>query len=118
MHGVMSGRLPVELIRAKRDGQALSDAELRGFVAGVTDGSIPDYQVAAMLMAIFVRGLDDGELAAWADAMTHSGDVIDLRAIDDRSITSPECVIASAQVASSRSSRPRNRIAISIAAIW
>src|SRR5262245_1089254 len=35
-----------------------------------------------MLMAIFVRGLDDGELATWADAMTHSGDVIDLRAIE------------------------------------
>ncbi len=73
--------LPVELIRAKRDGHRLADADLRGFVAGVTDGSIPDYQVAAMLMAIFVRGLDDGELAAWADAMTHSGDVLDLRAI-------------------------------------
>jgi pyrimidine-nucleoside phosphorylase len=48
------------------------------FVAGVTDGSIPDYQVAAMLMAIFFRGLDERELATWADAMTRSGDVIDL----------------------------------------
>src|SRR6185295_20074484 len=47
----------------------------------VTDGSIPDYQVAAMLMAIFFRGLDDRELAAWADAMTRSGDVIDLSRI-------------------------------------
>jgi pyrimidine-nucleoside phosphorylase len=74
--------LPVELIRAKRDGRGLADAELRAFVAGVTDGSIPDYQVAAMLMAIFFRGLDDRELAAWADAMTRSGDVIDLGSID------------------------------------
>ena len=74
-------RLPVELIRAKRDGLALTDAELRGFVAGVTDGSIPDYQVAAMLMAIYFRGLDDRELAAWADAMLRSGDVLDLSAI-------------------------------------
>ncbi|MBK9037273.1 MAG: thymidine phosphorylase [Myxococcales bacterium] len=74
-------RLPVELIRAKRDGGALADAELRGFIAGVTDGSIPDYQVAAMLMAIFFRGLDDRELAAWADAMVRSGDVLDLSAI-------------------------------------
>ncbi len=77
----MSIRLPVELIRAKRDGATLTDAELRGFVAGVTDGSLPDYQIAAMLMAIFFRGLDDRELAAWADAMLRSGDVLDLSAI-------------------------------------
>ncbi len=74
-------RLPVELIRAKRDGGALTAAELRGFVAGVTDGSIPDYQVAAMLMAIYFRGLTDDELATWADAMLRSGDVLDLSAI-------------------------------------
>ncbi len=74
-------RLPVELIRAKRDGGALTAAELRGFIAGVTDGSLPDYQVAAMLMAIYFRGLDDAELAAWADAMVRSGDILDLSAI-------------------------------------
>ena len=74
-------RLPVELIRAKRDGGALTGPELRGFIRGVTDGSLPDYQVAAMLMAIFFRGLDDDELAAWADAMVHSGDVLDLSAV-------------------------------------
>jgi len=73
--------LPVEIIRAKRDGRRLADADLRGFVTGGTDGSIPDYQIAAMLMAIYWRGLDDAELAAWADAMTHSGDVIDLSSI-------------------------------------
>lgn len=76
-----ASRLPVELIRAKRDGGVLSADELRGFIAGVTDGSLPDYQVAAMLMAIFFRGLDDAELAAWADAMVRSGDVLDLSAI-------------------------------------
>jgi pyrimidine-nucleoside phosphorylase len=47
----------------------------------VTDGSIPDYQVAAMLMAIYFRGMNEQELATWADAMTHSGDVIDLSRI-------------------------------------
>ncbi|HEX4418660.1 MAG TPA: thymidine phosphorylase [Kofleriaceae bacterium] len=73
--------LPVQLIRKKRDGGALDDAELRGFIAGVTDGSIPDYQIAAMLMAIFFRGLDSAELASWADAMTRSGDVLDLSSI-------------------------------------
>ena len=70
--------LPVQLIRKKRDGDALDDDELRAFIAGVTDGSIADYQIAAMLMAIFFRGMDDRELATWADAMTRSGDVIDL----------------------------------------
>jgi pyrimidine-nucleoside phosphorylase len=73
--------LPVQLIRKKRDGGALDDAEIRGFLAGVTDGSIPDYQVAAMLMAIYFRGLGAPELAVWADAMTRSGDVIDLSRI-------------------------------------
>jgi len=73
--------LAVELIRKKRDGAALADAEIRGFLAGVTDGSIPDYQVSAMLMAVYFRGLDDRELATWADAMVRSGDVIDLSGI-------------------------------------
>src|SRR5258705_9375305 len=73
--------MSVQLIHRKRDGGALHDAEIRGFIAGVTDGSIPDYQVAAMLMAIYFRGLDDRELARWADAMTRSGDVLDLSAI-------------------------------------
>ncbi|MGE0551621.1 MAG: thymidine phosphorylase [Kofleriaceae bacterium] len=70
--------LPVQLIRKKRDGETLDDAELRAFIDWVTTGVIPDYQVAAMLMAIFFRGLDGRELATWADAMTRSGDVIDL----------------------------------------
>jgi pyrimidine-nucleoside phosphorylase len=98
----MSTRLPVELIRAKRDGAALTDAELRGFVAGVTDGSLPDYQIAAMLMAIFFRGLDDRELAAWADAMLRSGDVLDLSAI-------PRAKTSTRPAASARSLRWRRR---------
>jgi pyrimidine-nucleoside phosphorylase len=69
---------PVELIRTKRDGGTLSDADIAAFVAGVTDGSVPDYQAAALLMAIFFRGLDGAELAALTDAMLHSGDVLDL----------------------------------------
>jgi len=73
--------LPAQLIRAKRDGGRLADADIRGFIAGITDGSIPDYQAAAMLMAIFFRGLDDRELATWAKAMTESGDVLDLGSI-------------------------------------
>jgi pyrimidine-nucleoside phosphorylase len=73
--------LPVQLIRKKRDGGVLDDTEIRAFIQGVTSGSIPDYQAAAMLMAIVWRGLSDAELASWADAMTRSGDVIDLTQI-------------------------------------
>src|SRR5262245_48584322 len=69
---------PVALIRKKRDGHALSADEVRAFVRGVTDGSIPDYQAAALLMAVYFRGLDDDELATLTDAMLHSGDVVDL----------------------------------------
>src|SRR5262249_49248911 len=79
--GVLSHLLPVQLIRKKREGEALGDQDLRAFIAGVTDGSIPDYQTAAMLMAIFFRGMDDRELATWADAITRAGDVIDLSSI-------------------------------------
>jgi pyrimidine-nucleoside phosphorylase len=68
----------VELIRRKRDGGTLSPDEVRGFVRGVTDGSITDYQSAALLMSIFFRGLDGAELATLTDAMLHSGDVLDL----------------------------------------
>ncbi|MSP15764.1 MAG: thymidine phosphorylase [Myxococcales bacterium] len=73
--------LPHEVIRRKRDGERLSTDDLTRFVAGVTDGSIPDYQAAAMLMAIYFRGLDDAELAAWADAMLRSGDVLTLPSV-------------------------------------
>src|SRR6185436_7172053 len=54
------------------------DDEVRAFVRGYTDGSIPDYQAAALLMAIYFRGLNGGELATLTDAMLHSGDVVDL----------------------------------------
>ena len=71
-----------ELIRKKRDGERLAEEEIRGFIAGVTQRSIADYQIAAMLMAIYLRGLDDAELACWADAMLRSGEVLDLSSID------------------------------------
>ena len=67
-----------QLIRQKRDGEPLQKKEIQSFITGVTQGTIPDYQIAAMLMAIFFRGLSDDELASWADAMLHSGEVINL----------------------------------------
>ncbi|MGI5863151.1 MAG: thymidine phosphorylase [Myxococcales bacterium] len=67
-----------ELIKRKRDGGKLEAAEIAEFIAGYTSGSVADYQMAAMCMAIFFKGLDDAELAAWAGAMLRSGEVIDL----------------------------------------
>ncbi|HEV8322315.1 MAG TPA: thymidine phosphorylase [Myxococcota bacterium] len=71
----------VELIQRKRDGGALAEADIRALIAGYTDGSVPDYQMAAMAMAVFFRGLDGAETAAWTDAMLRSGRVLDLGAI-------------------------------------
>ena len=67
----------VESIERKRDGHALGAEEIRALIAGYTADAIPDYQMAALLMAILFRGLDSDELAAWTDAMLHSGDVLD-----------------------------------------
>ena len=68
----------VDVIRQKRDGGALSPDEIRAFVAGATDGSWADYQCAALLMAILLRGMSLDEAAALTDAMVHSGIKVDL----------------------------------------
>jgi len=71
----------VEIIEKKRDGCALDNDELNYFVGEYTRGSIPDYQAAALLMAIYLRGMDEEETSALALAMAHSGDVVDLSGI-------------------------------------
>jgi pyrimidine-nucleoside phosphorylase len=68
----------VDAIARKRDGHALSRDEVDAFVAGVTDGSIPDYQASALLMAIVLRGMSDQETGWLTDAMVRSGDRVDL----------------------------------------
>ncbi len=68
----------VEILRKKRDGRALEPAEIEAFVAGVTRGTWPDYQASALLMAIFLRGMDAPETAALTRAMVHSGIKLDL----------------------------------------
>lgn len=72
----------LDLIIKKRDGMKLSKEEIDFFVKGVTDGTIPDYQTSAMLMAIYFRGLDDDETALLTIAMAHSGKVFDLSEIN------------------------------------
>ncbi len=69
---------PYELIKAKRDGQPLEPAAIREFIAAFTRGDVPDYQMSAMCMAVFFRGLSKAELGAWTEAMLRSGEVLDL----------------------------------------
>jgi thymidine phosphorylase len=71
--------VPTEVIRAKRDGGVLSRAQIDAFVRGLVDGSWSDSQAAAMAMAILLRGMAPAETAQLADAMTHSGTVLDWR---------------------------------------
>ena len=72
---------PQDLIRIKRDGGQMPAEAIRQFIAGVAEGTLPDYQAAALLMAIFWRGMSEAELTVWADAMLHSGRVLDLSSV-------------------------------------
>jgi len=69
---------PVDFIREKRDGRAHTEAELRAWVAGLTQGEIPDYQIAAWLMAVYFQGLSEQETFVLTDAMARSGEMLDL----------------------------------------
>ncbi|MDO4632530.1 MAG: pyrimidine-nucleoside phosphorylase [Eubacteriales bacterium] len=71
----------VDLIIKKRSGLALNDEEIRWMIRGFTDGSIPDYQMSAMLMAIYFQGMTEQETSVMTDAVEHSGDTVDLSPI-------------------------------------
>jgi pyrimidine-nucleoside phosphorylase len=71
---------PAELIERKRDGGELSAEEIRELVLGYTRDEIPEYQLAAFLMAVYFRGLSGAETFALTDAMVASGETIDLGA--------------------------------------
>ncbi|MFK2824270.1 pyrimidine-nucleoside phosphorylase [Bacillus sp. B190/17] len=71
----------VDLIEKKRDGEPLTTEEIQFIVEGYTEDSIPDYQVSALLMAIYFQGMTEKERADLTMAMASSGDQIDLRAI-------------------------------------
>ncbi len=77
---------PPHIIARKRDGLKLNAAEIEAFVRGSTDGSWADYQLSAMLMAIYLRGLDTEETVALTRAMMNSGIVADLSAIPARKV--------------------------------
>ena len=67
-----------ELIECKRNGEELSAADVREFIAGYVRGDVPDYQAAAFLMAVWFRGLTPAETFALTDAMVASGETVDL----------------------------------------
>ncbi len=70
-----------DVIAKKRDGGTLSREEIAFAVNGYVAGEIPDYQMSALLMAIYLRGMTDEETAILTEVMAHSGDMVDLSAI-------------------------------------
>ncbi len=75
-----------DIIYKKRMGSALSEEEIRYFVDGYTNGSIPDYQASALCMAICINGMNDEETAYLTDAMMRSGDLVDLSEFGDSAV--------------------------------
>ncbi len=73
----------VEIIIKKRDKQVLTDEEIRFFIEGFTNGSIPDYQAAAFAMAVLLNGMTPQETTDLTLAMAHSGEVLDLSDVVD-----------------------------------
>ena len=75
-----------DIIRKKRDGYALADDEIRFFIEGFVKGEIPDYQVSALLMAIYFQGMTDAETVCLTQTMADSGDMLDLSQFGDLSV--------------------------------
>ncbi|WP_374076426.1 thymidine phosphorylase [Bdellovibrio bacteriovorus] len=73
--------LPAEIIKAKRNGGALNYDEINEFILGYARGQIPDYQMSALLMAIFFRGMTTEETLSLTKAMLHSGEVVDFSSV-------------------------------------
>ncbi len=73
---------PVEIIIKKRNGQTLTQDEIKFFINGFLDGKIPDYQMSAFLMAIYFNGMNSDETVALTRVMLYSGEVLDLSYIE------------------------------------
>ena len=67
---------PLEILRKKRDGKPLNEKEIAFFVEGAAKGTWPDYQLSALLMAIYFEGMTANEAATLTRMMTHSGRVL------------------------------------------
>lgn len=67
----------VDIIHKKKRGEKLSRQEIEAFVKGATDGSVPDYQLSALLMAICLKGMDEEETYELTRAMAQSGETVD-----------------------------------------
>jgi pyrimidine-nucleoside phosphorylase len=76
----------VDVIRRKRDGGELTRDEISYIVSAYTEGAIPDYQIAALLMAIVLKGMSKPEITALTEAMLHSGQVLDFSDIPGRKV--------------------------------
>ena len=71
-----------DLIIKKRNGHSLSKEEIEFMVEGFTKGEIPDYQMSAMMMAVYFQGMNEEETLFLTLAMEYSGDVLDLSGIE------------------------------------
>ena len=71
----------IDIIEKKRDGKELTREELETLILGYVRDQVPDYQIAAFLMAVVFRGMTDRETATLTDIMMHSGDTVDLSAL-------------------------------------
>ena len=71
----------VDIIEKKKRHEELTDEEIEFWISGYVDGSIPDYQVSALLMAIVLNGMTDHEISTLTRCMMNSGDIIDLSSI-------------------------------------
>ncbi len=75
-----------DIIKKKRDGYGLSREELEFLLKGYLEGEIPDYQISAFLMAVFFRGMSNGETMYLTDIMLHSGSILDLSEIQGKKV--------------------------------
>ena len=73
---------PQDVIRKKRDGEHLTREEINFFIEGVTHGTIADYQISALLMAVFLNGMNDAEQSILTEAMLNSGNILDFSHIE------------------------------------
>src|SRR5690625_935344 len=71
-----------DIIKKKRDGEQLTDEEIQFFIKGITEETIPDYQISALAMAIYFQGMSKEETASLTMAIVNSGEKIDLSEIN------------------------------------